>query len=1109
MQGDSIRQARQALLLGLDRLAPTDAFDAVRFSDGAKALFVRSTPVDPGSVGRAKAWVGEFEADGGTNMLAALKKALRRQGRVGGLLRQVIFVTDGQVSNEAELLGYISRKLGESRLFTVAIGSAPNAAFLRKAADLGRGTFTAIAGTDQVAAGMDDLFARIEAPMLRDVAVRWSDPSAEVWPERIPDLYLGEPIVVTSRLRGGAGPVEVEGTRGDEPWRDEIPAASEVRGAGLDKLWAGRKVQALLDSLTAGADAGEIQREVTELGLRHHLLTPYTSFVVAEEEPARPPRAEPASYRIPGGQPRGTAPDPAFDPNADPGAVEDLITVTAESPLLDERQITTVATVGLIESRFGAGQGDPWAALSATPGVLTDRINVGGNESGRQSAAAAGGASADLATWKLDGVTITDLSALGTSPGYYDFDSFEEMQVTTGGADAALETPGPQLTLLGLRGTNEWRGAGRLAWTGGALAGDGEERLDELRAGSGEAGGPLRRDRFWIWGGLSRSEMERVALGGGVEDSIRDSAGAKLNAQLTESNSATVLAHWGEASGSGIGAAPSRSQETTWDQDGREILWKVEDSHVFTSNFYLTGTLTGNEGRLRSLPGAGSGEDSRIDAAGVARGSWFAMDEERSTRNAELSAANYFNTGNVSHEIWIAVQGRSEDAERLLVPPGRLVLAGETLGLPSGTALAESWESGQADAEAETRALWLQDTLSKGNATFALGLRWDTQDLGIAFVDRADTLAPRLGMTYSLGAERKTLFRATLGRFASRLGAEPALASHPAALRARSFLFEDLDSDLTFDSGEPLTFAFAEDPVVISSDLSPEITDEATLGAEYALRPELILGIRGTWRRTYDVLEERWLVRDPATGAAFAATSADWVPAGSVDGVGWFDLRPGLEWTGSRLLANGDRRRESSDLVASWQKRLANRWMGRGHVAWHDWTWGIGRESTHFDDPTPALGGGDVDGQRMLLPIGGSVLPHEPAHFLGSRWSFHVMGMVELPSAVYLSLAVDGREGLPLQWYRQVLREKTGLIRVPVAGPTARTSDLLTTDLLLAKEITWNRDLGLTLTLDVFNLLDAGTVAERELDLGVGRAAQPTRIVAPRTFRLGARMTWR
>jgi hypothetical protein len=176
-------------------------------------------------------------------------------------------------------------------------------------------------------------------------------------------------------------------------------------------------------------------------------------------------------------------------------------------------------------------------------------------------------------------------------------------------------------------------------------------------------------------------------------------------------------------------------------------------------------------------------------------------------------------------------------------------------------------------------------------------------------------------------------------------------------------------------------------------------------------------------------------------------------------------------------------------------------------VAWHDWQWRVGPESTRFDDPTPAFGGGDVDGQRLLLPAGDSFLPHEPARFLGSRWSFHLMRGAELPGEVFVSLAVDGREGVRLPGYRQVVRERAGLVRVPV-GREVRTSDLVTADLLLSKEILLQRDLVLTPTLDVFNLLDAGTAAERELDLGVGRAGAPLRVLAPRTFRLGVRAQW-
>src|SRR4029078_13623554 len=92
---------------------------------------------------------------------------------------------------------------------------------------------------------------------------------------------------------------------------------------------------------------------------------------------------------------------------------------------------------------------------------LTDRINVGGNESGQQSQYVGTGSGGDQAVWSVDGVVITDMAGLVSSPAYYDFDAFEEMQVTTGGSDSTMATGGVVLNMVTKRGTNEWRASGR------------------------------------------------------------------------------------------------------------------------------------------------------------------------------------------------------------------------------------------------------------------------------------------------------------------------------------------------------------------------------------------------------------------------------------------------------------------------------------------------------------------------------------------------------------------------------------------------------------------------------------------------------------------------
>src|SRR4029078_2346670 len=108
----------------------------------------------------------------------------------------------------------------------------------------------------------------------------------------------------------------------------------------------------------------------------------------------------------------------------------------------------TGATVAQTELEKIPTARDPWAILQTTPGVLTDRINVGGKESGQQAQYVGAGAMGSQAVWSVDGVVITDMAALGSSPAYYDFDAFEEMQVTTGGSEHTIATRGGGLHLV-------------------------------------------------------------------------------------------------------------------------------------------------------------------------------------------------------------------------------------------------------------------------------------------------------------------------------------------------------------------------------------------------------------------------------------------------------------------------------------------------------------------------------------------------------------------------------------------------------------------------------------------------------------------------------------
>jgi hypothetical protein len=1102
MSGLALDQAKEALLQGIARLQPGDWFNVMRFSDKASALFPASVPVSPATLETARKYVAALAVDGGTEMLKALELALN--GGRPELVQQVIFATDGEVSNEADILRSLPRLLGNHRLFTVAIGPAPNAAFLRRAAEAGRGSLTQISSLNQVAAGMAELFASLESPMLRDIDVRWSDPAAEAFPSRVPDLYLGEPLEVVSRS-AEAGPVNVSGLRNGSSWQDELPAPAVVKGAGLDKLWAARKIQALMDSLqNPGNSAKEVQREVTELGLRHHLVTNWTSLVAVDVETTAPAGVQPKRALVPLNPPR----------DAEPGVddVDDVITVTAESPLLDARRISTGAAVSQTELDKIPTARNPWDVLQATPGVLADRVNVGGNENGQQSAFVSGGAAPGQSSFVIDGIVITDMAAAGAAPSYFDFDAFEELQVDTGGADVTLETAGARLTTTRPRGTNQWRASFRGEDSeGSVLVGDETEaRLDTLRTVDAEAGGPIVRDRFWIWGEAGRDEVGRLALGGQDEERLRTSGSLRVNAQPTESVSASLSVSGGDADGSGIGAGTGRSPETTWDETGRERLGSLDITTILNSNFYVTLAGGGSDRERRNVPYASG--DAVLDGDGVAHGGWFGFGEEEQTREARLTSNLFFNRDRVAYELLLGASWREKDESRSLDAPGRVSIAGRDFGLADPTVI-EVWRGGEPHARTATSSAWIQDTLSLGDAVAVLGARLDRQGLGIADGPRPWTLAPRFGLTWSFGSLRNDVVKASLGRFASRIGSRAALQSDPAS----PALVRYLDGGLVPWTWEGIDPFHAGDPDAVDPRLRPEITDEAVLGAEHSIRPEFLVGVSATWRRTRGLLDERRLVRDSTTGEVFAATAGDWVPAGRLTGslpdgtlydVHVFDLRPGLVWTGGTLLTNGDRQRDDLGFTLYWEKRLAWRWMSRGHLTWQDGDQRLGRDFRRFDDPTNTLGGDDDEGSPVTAA--GSFRPHENERYLGTGWSFSISGLRQIAGGLSAAATVNGREGSPLPWYRLEARDRAGVVPVQLTGrpDSYRSPDLVTVDTRIEEEMTFF-DCGLVLSLEAYNLLGRRTVYSRELDLGVGRAGSAEAMTAPRTLRLGVLLTWR
>ncbi|MBI3677859.1 MAG: marine proteobacterial sortase target protein [Proteobacteria bacterium] len=319
MEGESIRQAKAGLLLALGRLKPTDRFNVIRFDDTLTVLFPYPVPATPENISNAESYVSSIAASGGTEMLPALLAALNDETpNDTSHLRQVIFLTDGEVGNEAELFSAIANKLGRSRLFTVGIGSAPNAFFMSGAARAGRGTYTYIGSIDEVGPRMAELFAKLERPVMTDLAAHWADVNdAEIWPNPLPDLYVGEPVMLTAKTAKLKGTLLLSGRLGEKAWAARLDLSRAHDAAGIEKLWARNKIAALDDSRVLGADADQIDKAVLQVALDHHLTSRVTSLVAVDVTSSRPLTASLTTRSVPLNLPAGWDFDKVFGKERD------------------------------------------------------------------------------------------------------------------------------------------------------------------------------------------------------------------------------------------------------------------------------------------------------------------------------------------------------------------------------------------------------------------------------------------------------------------------------------------------------------------------------------------------------------------------------------------------------------------------------------------------------------------------------------------------------------------------------------------------------------------------------------------------------------------------
>lgn len=308
MEGSSIRQARQALIAALNRLRPEDRFNIVKFNDTHSAFAGEFRQAVPENLDAARSWVGGLQAGGGTMIYPALMRALALAGESRSAHSQrIIFLTDGAVGNEQEVLRAIHERLGDVRLHALGIGSAPNAYLMRKIAAEGHGICEFIADAGQAGNRIDDFFSRLERPVLTDLELEWTGLEVDdVYPRELPDLHAGQPLLISMRLAEGArgGSVRLVGHSRLGPLETTASLSNlEWGGRGIAARWARTKIGSIMDGLHAGVDPAVVRADVIDLALEHHLVTRYTSLVAVEQIPTAmgQPRTGPVASTLPRG----------------------------------------------------------------------------------------------------------------------------------------------------------------------------------------------------------------------------------------------------------------------------------------------------------------------------------------------------------------------------------------------------------------------------------------------------------------------------------------------------------------------------------------------------------------------------------------------------------------------------------------------------------------------------------------------------------------------------------------------------------------------------------------------------------------------------------------
>jgi len=690
----------------------------------------------------------------------------------------------------------------------------------------------------------------------------------------------------------------------------------------------------------------------------------------------------------------------------------ETVNVTAATPIVDVKRQTTTTNVTLEELQNIPSARDPWVVMQTVPTIYVDRVNVGGSESGQQSNYIGKGSSTIDNTWNIDGVPVTDMGATGSTPTYYAFDMFQEMSVTTGGADASNPTPGVQLNLVLKKGTNTPHGNAStyfenealqssnipadLAASLGGTGGKGN-RTDKYLDSSFDLGGPIFKDRLFAWGSLGYTDVRNLTLTSQLDETKLKNSAFKADGNLNSTTRANFAFFRGDKQKNGRGVGPTHLIETAWNQTGPTSMYKGEGNFVIGQKLFAAARYAYISGGFTLDPIGGRDKDFFKDDAGVWHNSYYFYTTIR---------PQYFAGGDASyfagkHEVKFGFAWRKTPVESISEVTGSKIFAIH-VGYPDMVAYA------QRDNNSNTAGKYMNgyvtDTISMDRFTVTAGIRFDHQTSsyeettsvavpGIPLLPSItapavknaydfNVLAPRVGVSYALDEGHKTVARASYAMFASQLPGNAAGFVSP--IQPYTYVYYNAIDRQT--NGQPCvtlgvngcngTASLAEIDFAaglqgsnnvdltnpsrvssanrVSSELSAPRTNEMMFGVDRELMANL--GVSATF--TYRYMNN--FIWNPGIGVK----AADYVQTGTFTGtfanvgtvsIPYYGLNHAVS-VGREAQNRPDYHQRYLGFELSATKRLANHWMARVGFASTSWNeYFDGPEGRLDPTPTPAF----------------------------------------------------------------------------------------------------------------------------------------------------------